>query len=138
MGSMSHRQIYRTIGEQYGCTAENVRYWLVPGNRKADVNHIGLSKKDYDNLYKRVSRRLPDYLYRVFGNKDKRFTMNGISDNLSDLVGIFFMPKTIKNLVKRYEDDFGYQPLMSCGGRNGAASYGLSMRFYSRYKKRSI
>lgn len=130
--SMSKKKAHKSIGEEYDCALGTVSYWLSGKYSKNPKSILGLSSRQYNTLYKKVSRNLPDYLYNIYGDINKTYSLNTVSKKLFKTTKIRFTPETIESLVEKIGERKGCCPIRHCGGTSGA--FGLSQRYYNRFK----
>src|SRR3989339_1396284 len=126
--TMSKLQAHIKIGKEYKCTSMTVFNWLTSGYiepGQKGINHLDFSKKEYNTYYRKVSRHLSDYIKLLYIKKNSQFTLETISNKISDIAKIRLLPETIENILNEYKTTVGYSPLR----KNGHGRYSLSERF---------
>ena len=126
-------RVLKNIGENYGVSSTTVYYHLFPEYNKKQKKYPSkrwsyertvpeLRKKIiiYKRKYIAARRHIDDHIRKAFQKLDPEegMTLERLSYDVNDEVGIFFHPNTISGLVARLEAINGYKLLVEIHGHD--------------------
>jgi transposase len=141
--AMSDYAAHRKIAGIYGISRSTVYYYLKDGvlDKKRDYDRgYNLTRyenadqqtiearHEYNKRYSQLKANFGDYLQELFSD-DKPRTLEQVSKYIASETGISLRERTIENLIDRYEQKTGQQPLSQINGNNSL--YVINRDFYS-------